>query len=304
MIILRSRRKKNSLISYKRDTLLRGYKFVIGTNTNIVFLHSTFNNPFWIYELISNPVSNGTYKIKVISEDDLSNSNVGVQGQVVVSYFVLPPKNVTISSSGNNITLNWEDSSDGEPDFYVIYSNNGSGNVDKVTPYTTISGSLKTFTDSFANGTWKFVVEAKEGLLQSNSMNVKEITIPFPIPPKAGIPYAATGLSLERISVGKVKISFLWPHGNLASVFNIYHDSGTGIVDYVTPKFSFSRQTQTIQTYTTSQLHALDQNVQYKFAVRAENSDGVEETNTDEYLIEVDGVAPSDAEDLILETVF
>jgi len=38
--------------------------------------------------------------------------------------------------------------------------------------------------------------------------------------------------------------------------------------------------------------------------VRAENSDGIEETNTDEYLIEVDGVAPSNAEDLTLETVF
>jgi hypothetical protein len=303
MIVIKSKRKKNSIVLYKRDPM-RGFKFVVGGNTSLLFMNSSFNNPFWIYELVSVSVANGTYKIKILSQDDLDNINSGIEGQVVVAFYILPPKNVAATSSGNNITLTWEDSADGEPDYYVIYSNNGSGNVDKVTPYDTISGSLKTYTDSFANGTWKFVVEAKKNSITSNSMNVVEITVPYAIPQKPGIPYASTGLSLERVSVGKVKISFLWPHGIMASKFNIYHDSGTGTVDYVTPKFTFTRQTSIIQVYTTTQLHTLDENIQYKFAVRAENSDGVEETNTDEYLIEVDGVAPSNAEDLVLETIF
>jgi hypothetical protein len=303
MIILKSKRKKNAILLYKRDPL-RGYKFVVGGNTNLLFLNSSYNNPFWNYELVSIPVANGTYKIKICSEDDLSNLNSGIEGQVTVAYYILPPKDVTISSLVNVITLNWAHSSDGAPDYYVIYSNNGSGNIDKTTPYTIIAGSLLTYSNTFTNGTWRFVVEAKKNSIESNTMNVVEITIPFAIPPKAGIPKTVTGLCLERISVGKVKISFLWPYGILASIFNVYHDSGTGVVDYSTPKFTFTRQTSLIQTYTTTQLHILDQNIQYKFAVRAENSDGVEETNTDEYLIEVDGVAPNNAEDLVLETIF
>jgi len=303
MVIMRSKRRKNSLILYKRDPL-RGYKFVIGGNTNILFLHSSFNNPFKTYELISTPMANGTYKIKIRSEDDLNNLNTGIEGTVIVAYYVLPPKEVTITSSVNLITLNWSHSADGVPDNYVIYSNNGSGNIDRTTPLATIGGSLLTYSDTFVDGTWKFVVEAKKNSITSNSMNMVEITIPFAIPPKPGIPYATTGLILERVSIGKVKLSFLWPHGIMASTFNIYHDEGTGTIDYSAPKFTMARQGTVIQTYTTSQLHSLDENINYKFAVRAENSDGVEETNTDEYLIEVDGVAPSEAEDLILETIF
>jgi hypothetical protein len=303
MVVVRSKRRKNSLILYKRDPL-RGYKFVVGGNTTLLFLNSSFNNPFKTYELVSIPVANGTYKIKICSEDDLNNLNTGIEGTVVVAYYVLPPKDITITSSGNVITLNWAHSIDGEPDNYVIYSNNGSGNVDKVTPYATIDGSLLTYQTTVTDGTWKFVIEAKKNSVESNTMNVVEITVPYAIPPKPGIPYFVTGLCLERVSIGKVKLSFLWPHGALASTFNVYHDSGTGTVDYTTPKFTFARQSTLIQVYTTTQLHVLDQNINYKFAVRAENSDGIEETNTDEYLIEVDGVAPSNAENLILETIF
>lgn len=303
MKIVKTKRKKNSLLVYKRDSL-RNSLLVIGRNPNLIFLNSTFNNPFWMYKVISIPVANGTYKIKICSKDDLDNMNTGVEGSVVVSYFVLPPKNVAVTSSGNTITLTWEESTDGEPDSYVIYSNNGSGNVNKVTPLDTVLGSVLTYSKLVANGSWKFIVEAKKNGVESDTRNVVSVDIPLPVPPKPGIPKGVTGLCLERISIGKVKVSFIWPYGTSASSFNIYHDDGTGTISYTSPKFTFSRQSTLVQAYTTTKLHSLDENIQYKFVVRAVNSDGVEETNTDEYLIEVDGVAPDNAEDLVLETIF
>jgi len=303
MKVVRARRKKNTLLVYKRDPL-RDHMLLISRNCSLIFLGSSYNNPFWKYKIISIPVANGTYKIKICSEDDLGNINSGLEGTVVVSYYVLPPKNVAVTSSGNTITLTWAVSTDGEPDNYVIYSNNGSGNVDKTTPLVTISGTLLTYSKSVANGSWKFIVEAKKNGVESNTMNVVSVDIPLPVPPKPGIPKGVTGLCLERVSIGKVKVSFLWPYGTEASSFNIYHDDGTGTISYSSPKFTFSRQTTLVQTYTTTKLHSLDSNIQYRFVVRAVNSDGVEETNTDEYLIEVDGVAPDNAEDLVLETIF
>ena len=310
MKVVKTRRKKFSWISFNRDSIFRDDVVVLGKGHAHVVFMTTFNNSFKTYEIISSSVPNGTYKIKVISVDDLYNQNTGVEDTVVVDFFPLPPVNLSGSVTGSNVTLTWQHSANGAPDNYIIYGNGGSGSIDRSTIIATVAGSATSHTFSVANGDWRFVVEAKEGTKESSSMFIEELTVPSTDtkPKEPGVPgtgpFAVTGLMLENISVGKVKVSFLWFHGTNASKFRIFHDDGTGTIDFGTHKFEFTRQNKMLQTYTTTQLHSVDQNVTYKFVVRSVSPDSIESENENIYQIDVDGVEPDDAVNLNLDTVF
>lgn len=313
MIVCKTKRYKNSWISYNRTAKFRDSLVVFGKRRGHVVFMSNFNNIYITYQITSIPVGNGTYKIKITTTDDYNNESAGTEGTQIIAFYPLPPKSLAGSVSGNNVTLTWAHSINGAPTNYKVYGNGGSGNIiNRDTPLATLAGSLLTSTFAVANGQWKFVVESVTGSVESRSL----ITVTLAVPSTAVIPPSPgpsvidstlsqpTGLMLEQISVGKVKIRFYWSHGTLASSFNIYHDSGTGTINYAAPAFSFARQSSLIQLYTTTQLHALDSVVTYKFVVRAVSANGVEETNTDEYSIEVDGAAPDNIVDLTLDSVF
>jgi len=303
-----------------RDTLIVWPRH----DAQILFLNSVFNNPFLNYEVISFPVANDTYQIRVASEDDLSNVNTpGADPEafasVVVSAFTLPPINLDFTVSGNNVIFTWDHPSTGAPTTYNFYGIQNGNVIDRTTALATISGSLRTHTINLASGDWKVVLEATVGGVESENLNLAEFTTPdtAQAPPKAGLastsepnaevdqtnPFAVTGLELSNVSVGKVKIRFLWLWGSLASTFNVYNNGGSGDVDLVTPADTFARQAGIVQEFTTAQLHSVDTNQLWKFVVRAENSDLVEEKNTDIYEVLVDGVAPDLIEDIALDTV-
>lgn len=310
MLVCKTKRYKNSILSYKRDNRFRD-NFILFPKRfgNFVFL-TTFNNIFFTYEIISQPVGNGTYKVKISVLDDKFNESATVEATKLIDFYPLPPVDVVATVVGNDVTLTWSHSVEGAPTNYVIYGNDGSGEViNKNSPIATISGNLLTYTFTVASGQWKFVIESKN-TAESDSMKVISVAVPpeSVVPPPPGpsgdSPLAATGLVLEHVSVGKVRIRFLWLYGSQAAVFNVYHDGGTGTIDYNTPNFTFTRIEDFIQDYTTTQLHTSDTRVTYKFAVRAETTDGVEESNEDEYEIEVDGKAPDPIDNFTLDSVF
>lgn len=307
MKVLKTSRKKSTLTVFKRTNVFRFGKTIIGKrNTNLVFNNSFYSNPEVKFEILSIPVQNGTYKIKVQSLDNKGNINTGVEGTVIIDFYPLPPVDLTISGDVlNNVTLDWNHSVNGAPDYYVIYSNSGYGNIDRTTPLDTISGSLLTYTANLPDGNWKFVVESKKNSVESVNFKTVSIVLPLSayIPPSPGLG-RVTGLVLSNVSVGKVKIDFYWLYGSSASKFNIYSDNATGTIDYDTPYATFNRQNKLIQTYTTDRLHLTDEEKTYKFVVRACTSSDVEEENTDEYSIVVDGKAPDEIQDLTLGSIF
>jgi hypothetical protein len=310
MKILKTNRKRSNLCFWDQSERFRYDSIVLSKIGHPVFLSSFFNNPSVYYEVYTKALANGTYKIKVTAVDKYENENAGVEGTEVIDVFPIAPPNVVGSVSGSNVTLTWEQLETGAPDFFVIYSNGGSGEVDKNVIYQSVVGSLLTKTFAVANGTWKFIVDSQTGARQSNSRFVVELSVPVSnTPPEKPGPGGdgdlnKTGLVLENISIGKVKIKFLWIHGDNAASFNVYHDSGTGTVSYASPAFSFNRQESEIQEYTTTQLHATSEIKTYKFVVRAVTSGGIEDGNVDEYSIDVKGAAPTLIEDLELEGVF
>ncbi len=313
MLAVKTRRYKNSLISVNRTERFRDNLILFGKKIAQTVFLTIFNNIYRTYEIITIPVSNGTYLIKVTSTDNLGNENVGVQGSVNVNFYPLPPVNLVATASSvilTNVTLTWEHSVEGVPDTYNIYSNNGSGNViDKSTPLASVAGNVLSYVHTTPiNGVWKYIVEAVDTGLESNNYNVAEATIPYtaelPNKPGPGGLLSATGISLENVSIGKVKLSFIWIYGADAASFNVYYDNGTGTIDYNTPLQNITRVDQLVQTGTTVRLHSTNEEITYKFAVRTVSPDGAEEQNTDTYSIVVDGLEPDDAVDLTLDTVY
>lgn len=302
-----------------RDTLIA----IDGQSSALVFLNSLFVNPFINYEIISQPIVSGTYKVRIVSEDSLGNLNApGTDPEafatIVLSAFTLPPRNLEFTVSGNNVTFTWEHSSEGAPDTYKFYGVQNGNVIDKVTALDSISGSLRTHVLNLADGDWKIVLEATRSGIQSENLYIVEFTTPetAQIPPKPGLPstndpnaevdatnpFAVTGLELTTISVAKVKIRFLWLWGVFADTFNIYHNSGSGEVDFSSPAFSFSRVDGNIQEFTTTVLFATEETKRFKFVVRAEIA-GNEEKNTDIYEIDVNGAAPDLIEDIALDSI-
>ncbi len=313
MVVTKTSRYKNSYISVNRTEKFRDTLIVFGKKIAQTVFLSTFNNSYRTYEIITIPVSNGTYKIKVTSSDNFGNENLGTEGTVIVSFYPLPPVNVTAEADTiilNRITLNWEHSVEGAPDTYNVYSNNGAGNVvDKSAPLVTVLGSVLTYVHATpSNGLWRYIVEAVDTGIESNSYNIAEATVPYtdeiPQKPGPGGLLSATGVSLENVSIGKVKLNFLWIYDDQAASFNVYYDNGTGTINYLTPLMNITRLDQLVQTGTTGRLHLTNEDITYGFVVRAVSQNGVEETNADIYSIVVDGKEPDNAIGLSLDTVY
>lgn len=292
-------RKGRSFVTF--DNLTEVYRFdptiLVQRSGTEVFFNGIYKNPFLIYQFTTKPLETGTYKVKIVSEDDLQNVNVGVQGTASVVTLPLPPRNLTVSVSGNNVTLNWDDPTSGSPDNYKIYGNGGSGKfIDRDTVLSILSGTLKTDTFAVADGDWRFVVESVVSGVESINLYLAKTQVPDTaiVPPSPGIGgiFAVTNLTLRRISVGKVKIRFEWNFGDQADDFNVYHDGGTGTLNFTTPDFTFSRVPTRIQEFTTTQLHTVDENITFQFVVRSVNTLGNEDGNTSIYTIDVDGEAP------------
>lgn len=308
MLVVKTSRKRNSLISFNRERNFRDDLIVMSKRSgNTVFL-TTFNNIYVTYEIITTPLPNGTYKIKLTSVDNLFNEDSGVQDTVVIDFFPLPPIRVTATLSGNDVTLNWQQNGQSAPDYYIVYGNRGGDSViDRSTILSSVVGSLLTTTFTVADGSWNFIVESsKDGVLSSHTETVHvDVPANTVVPPKPGTgPNAATGISLKNISIGKVELKWLYLFGAQASSFNIYYDNGTGVVDYGTPLANVSRVNSLIQTFTTNQLHFTDDEIEYIFAIRAVSPNSVEEENEDEYSIVVDGEAPDNPIDLDLSSIF
>jgi hypothetical protein len=313
MIVTKTKRKKNSYISYKREKSFRDSLIVLGKGRGHVVFKTTFNNIYVMYEAISIPLSNGIYKVKITSVDNYDNENTGTEGNAVLAFYPLPPKNLSGTVSGSNVTLTWSHSINGAPDNYLVYGNGGSGNViDRSIPLYVLAGSLLTYTFAIGNGQWKFVIESRDNGQDSKSLIFLPLSVPSAsiVPPSPGpsngdttLP-PMTGLILENVSIGKVKVQFYWPHGNKASKFRVYHDNGTGTISYASYAYEFTRQNSLIQTYTTTQLIFTNTLTTFKFVIRAVTIDNVEDLNTDEYSIVVDGLAPDNVDTLILDSIF
>ncbi len=270
-----------------------------------IFL-SSFDNPLVKYQILTEQLDKGEHLFKIKAFDSLNNVSEETTGSVKVAEYRLAPRFIIHSISGNAITINWEHSVEDAPDNYIIYSNNGSGDIDRTTPLDVISGNDRTYVTTVVDGSWKLVVEARTNNIESFNLFIVETVVPSSaiIPPSmVDENQKVPDIAAENVSVGKMKVSFIWIYGNLADRFRIFHDSGTGTVDFNNP-IEFNRQSGFVQSFTTDQIYFDKEDQTFKFVIRSVSPDGVEDGNILEHEVELDGIEPEATTGLEIGSTF
>jgi hypothetical protein len=281
-----------------------------GFDSSIMANINTFVDRFNHFVLLSIPLPDGVYTYKVKSIDNLQNINDGVEVNVTIPPRLWFPKNVTsVLSDTDKIKVSWEQADGGlSPIGYNIYSNNGVGEiVDKSVPLATVANNIFEYEfDSLVDGVWRFIVEAYDNNNESINFFATKITKPVEdeVPPDPNNSGSDDDVSnefmrniiLTNVSIGKCGIRFVWFGG--AVNFLVYHDSATGTIDWNTPKYTFSRVNGIIQEFVTEQLLTEDVDTVFKFGIRAENSAGENDGNTNVYEVLLDGKAPEAVENI------
>lgn len=315
-------------------------------NCHKLFMLSV-DNPYHNYKIRTTPLNSNTdYDFQVVSVDNLKNESVAVQGTVVVPEFQMFPRfiNYTYLSS-HAIRLTWQQPVDGEPDYYMIYTNNGSGEMDHDHVYQQVAGSITSVDLNLANNsTWLLKVEANKNGKESRTKFIVEVKTPAESVPPPSIfiqntqllqidpdtgktlnssgngendetgevvitgsenttnqtvssPASFSGVTSSNINAGKIKFSFVWIYGSLATKFRLYHDNGTGTIDYGF-YYEFDRLNSIVQTFTTEQVYYGFDDKEYRFVVRPVNQFNVEDANTVEHRVLLDGIPPEEIENL------
>ena len=313
MQIAKTRLTRHSYVRIRPEDKFRLPDLRFCSRRNNLLFNSIFNNPSVRYNIITVPLENGDYKFKVQSSDNLRNINDGVEATVNMQNRPYYPRNFVISNvSGNDVTFTWGHPQGGlSVDDYNIYGNGGTGGtIDRTTALATVGGGVTTKTLSgLADGNWLFVIESVSGTKETVNYWAQAVTLPVEdtvptipgtyvdkTPPyKQNIPgQMPQNVELSNISVGRCRITFLWVYGNEAKYFRIYHDGGTGTIDWNSYDYQYARQNGVVQSFITPQICTFKEDTTFKIGIRAETEDGVIDDNTDEYEVILDGVASRD----------
>jgi hypothetical protein len=306
MKVINNRRRNNNFFVQKFPGDWRDEMVTLGTKPNVVFLSGSLSNPNLHYQLITEQLAEGTHKFGIKTYDDLNNISGTQEGSVAIADYRNFPRYIYGGATGNTIKLTWLLPADGEPDNFLIYSNNGSGDIDRTAPLHVIAGTLENYEFAVADGNWQFIVEAlKDGVESTNYFKVIVDTPSSSISPPAINDPANSDLSIMAVNAntGKIRVSFIYPYGDVTKYFRLYHDDGTGIINYGSYT-QFAKTSGFLQDFTTEQVYFGVDNATYLFVIRAVSQDDVEETNTTEHQVELDGVAPDDVTDLTLGSTF
>lgn len=301
------RRKKNSYLYLKNFEQFRSQLISLGKrNGNISYNNSSFLNPFVYFEVVTKQLVAGNHNFKFRTIDNLGNISEEIQCPITIAEFVLPPRFLTAVVSGSRVTLNWQHSIQGIPTSYAIYGTDDINQlINRNTEFNGLAASCDDTSISFnlPDGVYNFTVDALVGSKKSfNYVSVRVVTPSTSAQaPQVINPIDSSNLSLidigplqifaENVHLGKLRIEFLWPYGNLASKFRIYHDSGSGTVDFSSP-IEFNRINSIIQNFTTERIAFDSDDKTFKYVVRSVTVDGVEDSNVFENEVVLDGGRP------------
>lgn len=106
----------------------------------------------------------------------------------------------------------------------------------------------------------------------------------------------------EQIDGGKIQLLWYYCPGDQESeptYFKVYYDSGTGQIDYESPLITISYMGRRFYSYQSSTLEA----GRYMFAIRAEDTNGMESSSLAQLKIELDTTSPDAVDILSTETI-
>lgn len=255
----------------------------------------------------SDALSDGTWKWAVRAVDDATNEETNVVTvSVVIDTYPLAPTGLeyTFNDTTDKVTLTWTASPSADIDKYNIYGNGGSGFIDYDTPLAVVNSPTVTWESDaiVAAGTYNFGVRAEDSGGKEEFNSDVTVTVKIkdtPIEEIPNLPNAPVGLTLTPVAGGLIQIDWLYDTTDqevVPSLFSIYYDNNTGVVDYVTPLDTVLYSAGTVQgrylafTFTTG---ALGDGLAYIFGIRAKSAAGDEEENTVTETATADSTAPN-----------
>ncbi len=252
-------------------------------------------------------LDDGTYNFVVRAVDDAGNEDTNTTPvTVVIDTYPLAPTDLeyTFDDGTDKVTLTWTASPSADIDKYNIYSNGGSGFINYSTPIAVVNSPTVTWESDaiVAAGTYNYGVRAEDAGGKEEFNSDVTVTVKIkdtPIEEIPNLPNAPVGLTLTPVAGAKIQIDWLYDVTDqevVPSVFSIYYDNNTGVMDYVTPLDTVLYSTGTVQgkylafTFTTG---ALGDGLDYEFGVRAKSAAGDEEENTVTETATADSTAPN-----------
>ena len=278
-------------------------------------LNSVYANPFVYFEIVTKQLNAGNNQFRIDTIDENSNENIGTPINLVIPTRVLPPRFFTASITGTIATISWIHSVDGAPERYVLFGTSDTSlAIDRVSEFNGISvdGSQTSMTVELGTpGTYRFIVDSKIGTEFSDNFITVDITSPASAtaPPRVINQISLTEIDIGQLQIfatniptGKLNVQFVWVFGDQAASFNLYHDSGSGSVNFGLP-YNFVRQTSVVQDFTTDQISSHNVDTTFKYVLRAVSADGIEDANTFENEVVLNGSTPPNADSVIATTV-
>ncbi len=175
-----------------------------------------------------------------------------------------------------SIELDWTPSVSRDADEYNVYWDAGSGAIDYSQPLASLDHPAGSWVSPFtltAGETYRFAVRCVDDY-GNEETNLEAVSV------TPGAPAAPTGLAYTPLEGGYARLDWVPSVSPDAALYNIYSDNGTGTVDYAHPVATLDHPAG---TWTSPA--PLDLNTIYKFGVRCEDVDSVEEHNTTTVLV-------------------
>jgi len=234
-----------------------------------------------------NGKSDGSYSVPVTAVDGAGNSATDSNTSLTLDN--TPPSAPTnlsaVALTEGGIKLSWTASSSGDVAQYNIYKATSSGGQNYSNPTYTVSTGTTTYTDtSTTDGqTYYYVVRAQDaaGNIETNTNEVSATASGTGPPPP-------TNLTATAIAGGSIQLSWTAssPETNVAQ-YNIYRATSSGGQDYSSPTYTVSVGTTTYTDTSTTDGQT------YYYVVRAQDSIGNIETNTNEVSATASATGPS-----------
>ena len=264
-------------------------------------------------------LDDGTYKFVIRSSDGINESN-NTTLHATVAINGIPPEatNLAISGYDRKATITGTVPNIADLDSLIIVSN--CGHTDEVpdrrflhSAYATMGlldpqtssrltgltpgGSFSYTTGDLTAGEWEFLVLTVD-TAGNFSDGITLLEIEFSGSPAVYVLHspAPTGLDAVQLAGGNVRLDFnLYGKStdtDRTITANIYHDAGTGTVDYGTIIGTVTNTQAATWTKHSYTLTGLVDGTSYKIGVRAVSSTGDEETNTTTVTCKSDASAP------------
>lgn len=290
-------------------------------STKVSYRYQGFDRVFRFF--ITQKLGEATQQIAVVVEDVAGNRSVPIIISRTLNFFPNSPTNfqAVYNSGPKTVTLTWTDPTN--PDLSIIRIFQGKG-IDILAPdyqleIANVAAGVETFTTAaLTDDDYIFGIRAEDssGNLETNvnivqRINVPNAAIPFEIGFDSNIQddgedeVVLTGIPLAD---GKVKLDWEYFQDKtnaIVTIFKIYTDNGTGIVDFSSAIGSVIRNLSvlnTVHTFTSGTL-TLEVKRKFKFVVRAETAAGVDDRSTNFIELDLFGQKPMPIESLSSEAL-